>query len=375
MDQLKPKLLVTYFFPPHIGGIESYYLELLAQLNSAEISVLAQHQTGDKEFDETLNYPVYRTEFFAGQLPPRWLSLRSELKKIIKKRRVETLIFGHFHPFNAIGHWLNTPYYLFGHGTDIRRIKNSWWQKLFFKYTYKYCRGLILNSQYLATAVSALIADQTKIHVVYPGVNYDSLNQTFDSRIESERLGIGADDLIILSMGRLVHDKGYANVIKSLPTLIQTFPKIKYIIAGTGPEESNLKNLVADLKLDNHVVFTGAVANNDQSKASYYQLANIYVGVSLAPEGLGVSYLEAQACAIPVIASRHGGSSEAVVDGQTGLLIEPGNQTALIDALAKLLGDEDLCQRLGNTGRQRVKAEFNWPTQAAKIMKIIDGAI
>ena len=372
MSSNNKKLLVTYFFPPSIGGIENYYLNLLSHFDPSEISVLCQQQQGDREFDLTQAYHIYRTEFFGGKLPLRWLKLQPEIKEIMATEKAGNIVFGHFHPLNVIGSRLKVPYYVFGHGTDIRKIKDNFWQKFIFKRVYRDCQAVITNSNFLAQEIEKLTGNRDKVKVVYPGVNIERLNRPVtDFASQRDALGISADDAVILSMGRLVKDKNYDMIIKIMPALLNLLPNIKYVIAGDGPELENLKILADQAALANKVIFTGEVKNNDEAKAFYYQLAHVYAGVSAVAEGLGVSYLEAQACRTPVVASKYGGSAEAVIDGETGILTDPKNQEEIAKALYRLLSDKELWEKLAAAGQERVKKEFDWNIQAEKIKEIL----
>lgn len=372
MSNNNKKLLVSYFFPPSIGGVENYYLNLLSHFDSSEISVLCQRQPGDREFDLTRPYHIYRTEFFGGKLPPRWLKLQSEIKEIMATEKATELIFGHFHPLNIIGSRLKAPYYVFGHGTDIRKIKENFWQKFIFKRVYRDCQAVVTNSNYLAEEIGKLIGSKEKVKVVYPGVNWQPLSQPVaDFEAQRDALGISADDLVILSMGRLVPDKNYETIIKIMPALLNLLPKVKYVIVGDGPELESLKVMASQAALDGKVIFAGPVKNADQAKSFYYQLAHVYVGVSAVPEGLGVSYLEAAACRTPVVASKYGGSAEAVLDGETGILADPNDQEEIAKTLYRILSDKELWEKMAAAGQERVKKEFDWNIQAEKIKEIL----
>lgn len=369
---MKKILLVTYNFPPQIGGVENYYLNLLSYFPPEEISVLCQNQKGDKEFDQTKKYHIYRTEFFGGLLPPRWLKLRREIREIMATEKSQALVFGHFHPLNIIGSLLKAPYHVFGHGTDIRKVKDNFWQKFIFRRVYRDSLGIITNSNYLASEIEQLVGSKEKVRVIYPGVNWERLNQpVIDLETKKAALGINPGDLVILSMGRLVREKNYDAVIKIMPSLLNLLPNLKYVIVGDGPELENLKALVERSDLEDKVIFAGAVNNDEAEKSVYYQMAHVYVGVSAIAEGLGVSYLEAQACRTPVVASKIGGSAEAVLDGQTGLLVDPKSQDDIAKAIYRLLTDQEFWEKLAAAGQERVKNEFDWNIQAEKIKEII----
>jgi len=174
----------------------------------------------------------------------------------------------------------------------------------------------------------------------------------------------------ILTVGRLVQRKGHAFVIRALSTVKKVIPNIRYIIVGKGPEEFNLRNLVNKLGLSDTVVFVGEVAQEDLP--GYYWGCDLFVMPSYEPtpgdyEGFGIVFLEAAACRKPVIAGITGGQPEAVVDGETGLLVDPLDTLALPNVLIRLLTDETLAKRLGENGRRRVEREFTWEKMGEKL--------
>ena len=375
---MKKTLLVTYFFPPQIGGIENYYLNLCANLTATEIVVLTQNNHEAEKFDQDQKYKIYRTDFFGSFMPPRWWPLKRQIKKIIKEEGISQIVFGHFHPLTILGNYFAPPYFLFVHGTDVRQIKNNlpiyagWWQKIIFKKVYKNCENIIANSQYLAKEVEKVIGDKSKVTVIYPGVNY-SLFQNPAELLDNKRqeLGLAADDLVMLSLGRVIKQKNFEAIIKLMPDLLKSFPNLKYVIVGAGPELNKFQELIDNLSLKNNVKLAGPVLNNDESKKVYYQLADLFVSVSSVEEGFGISYLEAQASGLPVIASKLGGSAEAILDQKTGILVQSNNLSEIKQAIFDLLSNEKKRQEFGQAGRIMVKEKFNWENLIAKIKNIL----
>ncbi|MFA6919037.1 MAG: glycosyltransferase family 4 protein [Patescibacteria group bacterium] len=373
MNQPNRKILiVTYFFPPAIGGIENYYHNLCQLLGGDSVVVLTQNHPEASIFDAKQNYHIYRTDFFGGKMTPKWWHLKKEIQEIIQKEGITHIIFGHFHPYCLLGKSLKLPYFVFGHGTDIALAEVKFVSKWAFRRVYQSSQSFIANSQYLAQKMANIAQDKAKIKVIYPGVDYEALNKPVENIGEYKRiLGLEDNNLIMLSSGRLVGIKNYAAIIKLMPALLEQLPKLKYLIMGDGPEFENLNNLIKELSLTDHVKLLGHINDDPLAKASYYQMAHIFVGVTTQPEGFGISYLEAQACRTPVIASKFGGSAEAVIDGQTGILVDPNKVAEIYSAILRLGSDKELWQRMADAAHTRVKNEFSLDKQLAEFNKII----
>ena len=368
----KKTLLISCFFPPQIGGIENYYLNFCRSFDPDKVCVLAQSQPGELDFDQNQAYHIYRTDFFKGKMRPRWLHLRKTIKEIIDQEKIDQIVFGHFHPFNVLGDYFRLPYYIFGHGTDIMQIKYSWWQKKILQKVYAGCRQMIVNSDFLAKELESVLGVRNKIQVIYPGVDFERWQQPVaDLAAKKDFLDIANDDVVMLSVGRLVPEKNFVSIIKAMPILLEAIPHLKYLIVGDGPEMDNLRALVSQTALNYKVRFIGSVDNDESEKALYYQLSHLFVTVSSQPEGFGIVYLEAQACRTPVVASKFGGSAEAVVDQETGILVDPNNQDEMIQAIVKIATDKELWEKMASTGQARIKKDFNWSTQMEKIKKIL----
>ncbi len=140
---------------------------------------------------------------------------------------------------------------------------------------------------------------------------------------------------VLLTFGRLVSQqraKGFDEVLNVLPTLIAQDPSIAYVIAGDGDDRARLDARVAELDLEEHVVFTGFV--DESEKADLYRLADLYVMPSRG-EGFGFVFLEAMASGVPVVASSTDGSRDAVRNGALGQMVDPDDPHALLDAIAR----------------------------------------
>ena len=185
------------------------------------------------------------------------------------------------------------------------------------------------------------------------------------------------DKKIILTAGRLVERKGHDVVLGALHKLKEFVPEAYYAIIGEGPIEGVIKQMIKTLGLENSVTLIGKVS--DYELAVWYEVCDVFVMISRQlknedAEGFGIVYLEANMFGKPVIAGKSGGVAEAVLDNETGILVEPTNPHEILSAMEKLLKNPEKARQLGENGRRRVENEFQWKKQAEplieRIMKI-----
>jgi phosphatidylinositol alpha-1,6-mannosyltransferase len=171
-------------------------------------------------------------------------------------------------------------------------------------------------------------------------------------------------------VARLVPRKGIDTVLQALAELPA---EVTYRVVGRGPDEARLRELAQRLGVADRVTWLGRV---DDLQAEY-QRATLLVlparrtsGGTL--EGYGLVYFEAAAWGRPVIAGRSGGEVDAVVDGETGLLVDGTSVAGVRDAIASLLADPARLQRLGSAGRARVEATHNWSNAACVVDRVLE---
>ena len=158
---------------------------------------------------------------------------------------------------------------------------------------------------------------------------------------------------VLGTVGALTSEKGHNTLLDALALLVPREPRMGAVIAGEGPQRARLAAQVATLDLTAHVCLTGF----RDDVLPLMQSFEIFVFPSYA-EGLGTAMLDAMALGKPVVAARSGGISEVVQDGQTGLLVPPGDPQALAEALWYLLQHPEQAQAMGVAGRQRVERYF-----------------
>jgi glycosyltransferase involved in cell wall biosynthesis len=176
-----------------------------------------------------------------------------------------------------------------------------------------------------------------------------------DERAWFEReFGLRQGELAVGMLAQFIERKGHRVLIEALPSVLQRAPNTRMLLFGQGPLVEDTRRLCAERGLNERVLFAGF--RNDMEKI--LPCLDLVVHPALM-EGLGVSLLEAAACAVPIIASNAGGMPEIVRDRSNGRLVAPGDSGALAAAMIELLTDAELRQRCGAQGRRLVEAEFS----------------
>ena len=197
---------------------------------------------------------------------------------------------------------------------------------------------------------------------------------TKDGAALARRLGLDPDDEIVLTVSRLVPHKGHETVLYAIARLAERRPKLKYVFTGRDEAMiSELSRLAGELGIASRLVPAGFVA--DAELPALYGLARAFVllaggGSDSDVEGFGVALLEAAASGLPVIASRTGGIPEVVADGESGILVTPGDPAAAAEAIERVLADPELARSMGERGRERVIERFSQDHATERVLAI-----
>ncbi|HSC77772.1 MAG TPA: glycosyltransferase family 4 protein [Candidatus Acidoferrales bacterium] len=177
----------------------------------------------------------------------------------------------------------------------------------------------------------------------------------------------------LLSVSRLKaterESKGVAQALEALPELRRRFPDLQYVMVGDGDDRPWLEKRAQHLGVAGGVLFTGHVAQDELMRR--YAACDVFVLPS-NQEGFGIVFLEAMAHGKPVVAARAGGTPEVVADGETGLLVEPGNRAALVVALSELLAHPERGRQLGEAGRRRLEANFTFELFRRRLIRLLE---
>lgn len=197
-----------------------------------------------------------------------------------------------------------------------------------------------------------------KIVVIPNGINIQEVTTNCTKKEARKKLNLPAEDPIILFFGSLVPYKGPDILLDAFKIIKTKYPDVKLVYAGRGQLKEYLQNKAISMGFDSDVTFAGFVS--DELKPLYFKAADIFSlpSTNLA-ESFGIVNLEAMAAGIPIVASNIGGIPDIVKNGENGFLAEPSNAHSLADEICRLLEDEDLRNKMGADGLDKVQ-DYSW---------------
>lgn len=222
------------------------------------------------------------------------------------------------------------------------------------------------GSEYMRGAAASIGFDAGKIDVLPQGIRPERL-------VFRERSLVAGNPVRMLSIGRLAPVKGIEYAIRAMAILRDQLPKLQYTIVGDGLLRSRLEALIAELNLGDRVRVLGMLTADRLAPVLAESHFLVMPGVKLDDgqvEGQGLVLLEAQACGMPVIATRAGGMPEMVREGETGLLCESKDAEALAATIRELVGRADEWPRMGAAGRRTVEERFGVERQLERTIAL-----
>jgi phosphatidylinositol alpha-1,6-mannosyltransferase len=375
-------LVVTNDFPPRVGGIQTYLHELYARLDPSSVVVLAPAQPGDAAFDRAQPFEVVR---WPGRIYWPTPELARRVRDLAWARRVDALAFGAVLPMNLVAEGLDLPLVVHTHGFEVAWAHLPVLRQLLRR---------IARRAALVTAVSEYtrrhigralrgLADGgvgrprigPRVELLRTGVDLDRFHPAVDGAEVRKRYGLGGAPVVVHA-SRLVRRKGQDTLLRALPLVRREVPDARALVVGAGPDAARLRRLARELGLEGAVRFAGEV--DAASLPEHYAAGDVFAmpcrsrWAGLEVEGLGLVYLEAQACARPAVAGDSGGAPEAVVPGETGYVVPGRDHRALARCLAGLLGDPERARAMGRAGRAFVEAHHRWDDVAARYRAMLD---
>jgi phosphatidylinositol alpha-1,6-mannosyltransferase len=365
----KKILLVTNDFGPRTGGIETFVIGLFERITSHEVFVLTSQQGDTSAYDKHWldAYGVRVIRDRSKILLPTWRVIRAA-KKIVRDNNIEIAVFGAAAPLALMSRALRKAgvqkIVAITHGHEV------WWARIFpFSVAIKRIGNSVDFLTYLGEftrqAISKALPPKRlgAMVKIAPGIDTAHFIPQPDSMQMRTKLGLEKKKIII-SVGRLVHRKGQDKLIESLPLILKSVPNAHVLLVGEGPYRTHLEKLVAEKSLQNHVTFAGRVMYD--KLPSYLSAADLFVMPSrsrlfgLEVEGLGIVYLEASACGIPVIAGNSGGAPDAVIEGVTGFCVDGTNTDEITRAVVEICSDAERASQMGAAGRNWVVDKWRW---------------
>lgn len=372
-------LCVTNDFGPRAGGIETFIIGLIERLPKGSVIVYTSAQDKSEPYDQQWldGYGVEVIRDKARILLPT-PGVAYCVSALIKDRGIKTAFFGAAAPLGLLAPVLRRAGVMkiiaLTHGHEV------WWSKVWpFTWAMKSIARNVDHLTYLGEftrqAISQTInsSAQSAMVKIAPGIDTEHFAPTDSSELTSE-LGL-TDKKVIVSVGRLVHRKGQDVLIEAMPHLLKEIPDAHLVLIGEGPYRGYLETRVKNLGIDSKVTFIGRITYVDLPR--YICLGEVFVMPSrsrlagLEVEGLGIVYLEASACGLPVIAGNSGGAPDAVVQGVTGLVVNGKDQHAVAMSIATLLNDQEKAREMGRKGREWVIDQWRWEIWSEKFRELL----
>lgn len=363
---MKRTLLVTNDFPPRTGGIQTYLEGFAQQLDPRSLVVYASSPPGGgaEEYDAAAPYEIIR---YPGTMMLPTPGVRRTMQSIIAEKDIANVWFGASTPLGIMASAAReagaaqTIATTHGHEIGWSMIPGA-----------RQLLGKIFRDNdvvtYLTKAtlhrLQPLLKDTRTLRLP-GGINPEAF--AFDEQARSslrERCGIAPGAPVVVCISRLVERKGQDLLIANWHRVANRFPEARLVIVGKGPYRKRLDALHAASPAADSIIFTGEVPYAEL--AGHYSMGDIYAmpcrtrGGGLDIEGLGIVYLEAYAAGLPVVAGNSGGAPEAVIPGETGLVVDGRSGDALVAALTYLLEDPDRARAMGARGREWVDEAWRW---------------
>jgi phosphatidyl-myo-inositol dimannoside synthase len=370
-------LILTWNFPPTLGGIEYVMGHLhdgLAALGRSVRTVAAAHPRADREADRKRH--VLRAP--RPGLPAFLAYAFFQTLRALFRERPDAILCGTLVPALCARPlaWLRgVPYVVLVHGSDV--LRGGALYQAVVRWTLGGARFLCTNSEHTRQILEDKGFDPARLRVVHPGVDVRALAPSRCAEEKAQWESNLKGRFVVLGVGRLIRRKGFLEFIEQvMPRLREAQPEILFLLVGEDAGASlmhkermkdQLAAAVARLGLENHVRLLGSL--EDRALAGLLHRTDLFVMPCLQVEGdvegFGIVFMEAALGGAPSVATRVGGIPDAVVDGETGLLVEPGDPAAMADAILRLVRDPELRARLAAAAARRARASFSWEAISA----------
>jgi len=291
----------------------------------------------------------------------KWdLRVLLRLARLLRRERIQILFTFMFHPTllgRIVGRLYRVPVRISSERVMAwegrgRRLLNRWTVPLA-------THVVAVSDRVAAYAAREFRIPPDRLSTIVNGVDLDHFRPVPRDR--------HAGPPVIGCTARLHRKNDHATLLQAFARLSARWPEARLLLVGHGPEEPRLRTLADALGVSPRVDFLG----EQPDVAPYLKQMDLYVQASVA-EGMPNSVLEAMAAGLPVVATAVGGTPEVVLDGQTGLLVAPGDPSALADAMFTLLANPRLAERFGRAGRARVEAHFGEGQMIGQIEALLD---
>ncbi len=371
---MKKILVLTDNFPPRVGGIGNVCFLFCRAFAPGRLHLVAPGDEGRtvwdrwtkddiRRVDDAQPYPIHRIPYHGhtgndvhtaySLLSMAWHAIRT-----YRRQGCELVFFARAWPIVLLGFVfkaLRIPFVVYSHGpADARYLRGAKGRLAAMALRRAAC--VMANSTYTRDFLVAHGVPAEQVVTLLPKVDLDRFVLDVDLDTFRRREGLNGKR-VLLTVGRVFELKGQHKMLEAMPAILERHPDVVYVVVGEGPGLEALKAQAAEYGVEDQVLYPG-----NRDIPAFCHACDIAVVPSLRredrEESFGIVALEASACAKPVLAGATGGLPEAVIDGETGLLVDCKDVEVLTAAILRLLEDPVLCTRLGRQGRERVVAQF-----------------
>ena len=371
-------LVITNDFPPRVGGIQSFVHSLACQLPPDELVVYASRWKGADAFDAAQPFPVVRHE--TSLLLPTPVALR-RARAIAAEYACDSVWFGAAAPLGLLATPLRRDpgmkqIVASTHGHEVGWAKLPGARQALARIG-RDCDTVTYLGEYTRTRLAAACGPKTHFVQLPSGVDTEAFSPDADGAEIRRRYGL-FERPVVVCVSRLVARKGQDVLIKALPAIQRRVPDAALLLVGSGPYRKDLERLIREGGHERDVILTGSVPFAELP--AHYAAGDVFAMPcrsrlrGLEVEGLGIVYLEANACGLPVVAGDSGGAPDAVLEGVTGHVVDGRRVDEVADRVGGLLADEARRIAMGAAGRDWVSREWRWQTLGARLRGLLQGA-
>jgi phosphatidylinositol alpha-1,6-mannosyltransferase len=375
-------LLIAHSYLPRVGGRELYLHHVFSRFSATDLVVLTPYEEGFQSFDQESPVKIVRVErerllwFLQGRRER--LSWFAFLAHLCWREGVD-VVHASLAVSDGMSGWLlkrvlGKPYIVYTFGKELTLRTGDELRRKRLMQVFEEADQVVTISDYTRGQLLSLGVPAKRIAKITPGVDTRRFYPDRTAGLAIRARYQLEDYPVILTIGRLAPHKGHDVVIQALPLVLSQIPNAVYLIGGKGPALESLQALAQERAVSDHVIFAGYVP--DEELPAFYNAADLFVMPSRQMleagewEGFGIVYLEANACGKPVIGGRSGGTEDAVVNGQSGYLVDPESPEAVAEKILGLLQNPVRAQRMGEFGRRWVKQHLSWEQAAEQNLSL-----
>lgn len=364
--------VVTNDFPPRIGGINYYVDQLMRRFPPGSVTIFTSRFPGWNEFDRDYPQNVIRLDTEMMLPTP---GVRRRLHQELRARKPDAVAFGATWPLAHMGpamrRKLGIPYIGFTHGLELTGALVPG----LLRHIGRDAAMLTAASEWSRKELERAFGWEGRMELLPSGIDTDRFHPDVSDAAVRERHALG-DAPVVCCVSRLVPRKGQDLLIRALPVVARQVPGVRLLIVGIGPYERSLRKLAADTGVADRVVFAGAAPYDEL--AAYFRAGDVFAmpcrlrWFGFDVEALGAVFLQGAAVGRPVIAGDSGGAPETVIQGKTGLVVDPTRPEPMAEALVSLLTDRARAEAMGRAGAEWVHTQWTWDTMASRLSGYLD---